>query len=243
MSSTQAKSDRLPEGLACPAPSGPEAENRVVASILAAIRDLRIGPGARLVEREIALACGASRLAVRNALLRLADLGLVTLNHHRGATVATCTLADARDVFEARYVVENAILRKLAARADPAVVERLRDFVDDERQAYEANRIADGRRLSREFHLLLAKLAGNRELAGFLKTLIDKQPLLSWSAEAAQECFCGNKAHAEIVEGIASGNAYAAVAANEAHLEELERRLADQQRSPAPRAPKTRSNK
>ena len=240
MSSTQTKNDRLGYGFGRPAPSGPDAENRVVASILAAIRDFRMRPGARLIEREIALASGASRLSVRNALLRLADLGLVTLNRHRGATVAACTRSDAHATFEARHVVETAILRKLAASANDDTLERLLNFVDDERQAYAANRIIDARRLSREFHLLLAELAGNRELAAFLKTLIDKQPLLSWSSEAAQGCFCGNAAHAEIVAAIGRREAEVAVAVNDAHLEELERRLAAEEIPPsAPLPPAT----
>ncbi|MDE3176757.1 MAG: GntR family transcriptional regulator [Pseudomonadota bacterium] len=212
-------------GLRRAASSGPEAENRVVVSVTNAIREFRLRPGARLVEREIALNSGASRSAVRNGLLRLAQSGLVELSPNRGATIATCSPKEARDVFEARRVVETAVIRRLVQMATPELIARLLSLVEDERQAYGARRIAQARQLSREFHLLLAELADNAALTGFLKDLIEKQPLLSWSDERGRACFCGNAAHAGIVAAIACADADAAVERNARHLDELEHML------------------
>jgi DNA-binding GntR family transcriptional regulator len=222
---TQRKSVPLGPGLRGAPSSGPEAEDRVVATVLNAIRELRVRPGARLVEREIALSSGASRLAVRNGLLRLAESGLVELSPNRGATIATSSPREAHHIFEARHVIEAAVLRLLTRTATPEAIGRLRSFVEDERQAYAASRIADARRLSREFHLLLADFAGNTVLSGFLKDLIEKQPLLSWSRNPSHGCFCGNEAHSGIVAAIECADADAAVARNSRHLEELESRL------------------
>lgn len=205
--------------------SGPEAEDRVVATVLNAIRDLRVRPGARLVEREIALSSGASRLAVRNGLLRLAESGLVELSPNRGATIATSSPREAHYVFEARQIIEGAVLRQLTRTATGEAIARLQSFVEDERQAYAAGRIADGRRISREFHLLLAELAGNTVLSGFLKDLIEKQPLLPWCQDRSRACFCGNEAHSGIVTAIECADADAAVERNSQHLDELESRL------------------
>jgi DNA-binding GntR family transcriptional regulator len=225
MARTQRKSAPFGPGLRRVPSSGPEAENRVVAMVLNAIRDLRVRPGARLVEREIALSSGASRLAVRNALLRLAESGLVELSPNRGATIATSSPMEAHYVFEARQIIEAAVLRQLAKTATAKAIERLRSFVEDERQAYAAGRIADARRLSREFHLLLAELGGNTVLSGFLKDLIEKQPLLPWWQNRSRACFCGNDAHAGIVAAIECADADAAVERNSRHLDELESRL------------------
>ena len=222
---TQRKSVPLGPGLRRAPSSGPEAENRVVATVLNAIRDLRVRPGARLVEREIALSSGGSRLAVRNGLLRLAESGLVELSPNRGATIATSSPREAHYVFEARQIIEAALLRQLARKATAEAIARLRSFVEDERQAYAAGRIADARRLSREFHLLLAELGGNTVLSGFLKDLIEKQPLLPWWQNRSRACFCGNDAHAGIVAAIECADADAAVERNSRHLDELESRL------------------
>lgn len=209
--------------------SGPEAEGRVVNAVLADVSDLRLRPGARLVERELALTAGVSRLAVRNALLRLAGAGVVELRRNKGASIARCSDAEGRHIFEARHIVEAAVLRRLASAPAPDATARLAAFVDDERQAYAAGRITDARRLSREFHLLLAELAGNPALARFLRQLIDKQPLASWSRGGARPCFCGAAAHASIVEAIAGGEPERAVALNAEHLAELERKLIEEE--------------
>lgn len=221
----QAAERRLKLGLVQDPSSGPEAEGRVVNAVLAAIRDLKLRPGARLVERELALSAGVSRLAVRNALLRLAGTGVVELSRNRGASIAQFSDAEGRHIFEARHIVEAGLLRRLASAPTLKATARLEAFVADERQAYAAGRIADARRLSREFHLLVAELAGNPVLARFLRQLIDKQPLALWSHGGARPCFCGNAAHAAIVEAIASGEPERAVAINAEHLAELERKL------------------
>jgi len=225
----QAVGKRLELGLVQDPASGPEAERRVVNAVLAAVGDLRLRPGARLVERELALTAGVSRLAVRNALLRLAGTGVVELSRNKGASIARVSDAEGRHIFEARHIVEAAVLRRLASAPASEATARLAAFVDDERQAYAAGRITDARRLSREFHLLLAELAGNPVLARFLRQLIDKQPLASWSHGGARPCFCGAAAHASIVEAIAAGEPERAVALNAEHLAELERKLIEEE--------------
>ena len=207
------------------AATGPEAERRVVATVVQAIHDLKLAPGARLVERELALSSGASRSAIRGGLLRLAQSGLVDLNPNKGASIATCGPREAREIFEARIVVESAIIKDLTGRATQNDLARVRSFLEDERQAYAAGRMRDARYLSRGFHLLLADVVGNRVLANFLGELINKQPLLSWTKTGARPCFCGNQAHSDIVGAIARYNADLAVELNAEHLRELERQL------------------
>ena len=150
---------------------------------------------------------------------------MVELSPNRGAKIATCPAEEARLVFEARRIVETAILRKLVDAASSEAIDRLRSLVADERHAYATARVADARRLSRAFHLLLAEVAGNRLLRDFLKSLIDRQPLLSWTSDRTRACFCGNAAHAEIISAIECSDADAAVSANAKHLEESERAL------------------
>lgn len=211
--------------LAGAAMSGPEAEQRVVQVIVEAILNHRIEPGARLIERELGIASGASRSAIRNGLVRLAHAGLVELSPNKGASIAMCSPDEARQIFDARVVIETSTVKALAQKVTENELARLCAFVDSERQAYEDGRMEDARHLSRRFHLLIAELAGNDVLTSVVRDLINRQPLLSWSRPDTRQRFCGNHAHAEIVEAIAAGNGDEAARLNTAHLRALEREL------------------
>ncbi|MDX0440322.1 FCD domain-containing protein [Sinorhizobium medicae] len=218
----RSQKDRAPAGAAM---SGPEAEHRVVQVIVEAIMDHRVAPGARLIERELAIASGASRSAIRNGLMRLAHAGLVELSPNKGASIAMCSPDEARQIFDARIVIETAAVKKLAGTIGEGELERLRAFVEDEREAYERGRMEDARHLSRRFHVLLAEMAGNDVLTGVIRDLINRQPLLSWSRPETEPRFCGNHAHSEIVEAIASRDGERAAHLNMEHLRALEREL------------------
>lgn len=213
---------RPPAGAAM---SGPEAEQRVVQVIVEAIMHHRVAPGARLIERELAIASGANRSAIRNGLMRLAHAGLVELSPNKGASIAMCSPDEARQIFDARIVIETATVEKLAGTIGEAESAHLRSFVEDERNAYEEGRMEEARHLSRRFHLLLAEMAGNDVLTGVIRDLINRQPLLSWSRPDTEPRFCGNHAHSEIVEAIASGDGARAARLNTEHLRALEREL------------------
>ncbi|MEO5324480.1 GntR family transcriptional regulator [Mesorhizobium sp. CC13] len=213
---------RPPAGAAM---SGPEAEQRVVQVIVEAILGHRIAPGTRLIERELGIASGASRSAIRNGLVHLAHAGLVELSPNKGATIAMCSPDEARQIFDARIVIENSTVRTLAGMVTQDGLARLRAFVGDERKAYEDGRMEDARHLSRRFHLLMAELAGNDVLTSVIRDLINRQPLLSWSRPDTKRRFCGNHAHAEIVAAIAAGDGEDAARLNTEHLRALEREL------------------
>jgi DNA-binding GntR family transcriptional regulator len=205
--------------------SGPEAEERVVQAVVEAILSHSIPPGTRLVERELGKASGASRSAIRNGLLRLAQAGLVELSPNKGASIAQCSPEEAKHVFEARIAIETSTARVLAKRMTESERAQLEAFVEEERRAYDAGRMEDARHLSRRFHLLLAELAGNPVLAGFVRDLINRQPLLSWGRRDHKPRFCGNDAHKAIVAALAAGDGEKAARLNAEHLRELETEL------------------
>lgn len=205
--------------------SGPEAEERVVSAVVEAVLNHRLAPGMRLIERELQNVSGANRSAIRNGLLRLAQSGLVELSPNKGATIAMCSPEEARQIFEARLVIETATIRMLAAKVTDEDRRQLRALVAEENEAYHQHRMEDARHLARRFHLLLTELAGNDVLTGFLRDLINRQPLLSWTRREQKQRFCGTEAHVAIVEAVAAGNGEAAARLNAEHLRELEHEL------------------
>src|SRR5688572_14525641 len=90
-------------------------EDAIYERLLAAIFEHRLPPGTKLGEDRLAAIFGVSRARIRRVLPRLAHEGLVTLEPNRGAFVAKPTVMEARDVFEARRLIEPGILERLMA--------------------------------------------------------------------------------------------------------------------------------
>ncbi|WP_436499793.1 GntR family transcriptional regulator [Actinokineospora sp. HUAS TT18] len=78
--------------------------DRVYDQLAAAIRDLRLPPGASLSETELAAQLHVSRTPLREAIARLAENGLVTVVPQVGTRVALISLGD---VVQAQFVREH----------------------------------------------------------------------------------------------------------------------------------------
>lgn len=98
--------------------------DRIRQAIERAIVSGRLLPGTKLDENALAARHGASRTPVREALQQLASQGLIQLRAHSGAFVATLTLVDLAEMFEAMAFLEAACA-SLAARRHTADDRRL----------------------------------------------------------------------------------------------------------------------
>src|SRR4249920_170209 len=92
-------------------PTSPEIAQRIVEAILAE----KLAPGSRLGEQPLADLFKVSRTLVREALMRLAARGIVTVNARRGWFVLEPSVSEAREAFEARQVIECGLIRQLKA--------------------------------------------------------------------------------------------------------------------------------
>jgi len=81
-----------------------------VAALTAALRDRilngDLAPATRLIEREIVESYDVARVTARSALARLAAEGLVVIESHRGARVASLTEPELHDLFALRTALE-----------------------------------------------------------------------------------------------------------------------------------------
>jgi len=139
--------------------------------IYVAILEHRLQPGTKLGEERMADIFGVSRARIREVLARLAHEQIVELFPQRGAYVAKPTIEQARDVFEARRLIEPAVLRRLIETLTPEKVARLRQHSELEADAHRRNDRRAVIRLSGEFHTLVAELAGNSALARSMREL------------------------------------------------------------------------
>lgn len=82
-------------------------------------------PGQKLVERELCERLGVSRPSLREALRRLEAEKLIVNVPHRGPEVASMTLAEARDLYAMRRLLEGFAAREFTRLATDEQVKAL----------------------------------------------------------------------------------------------------------------------
>ena len=151
--------------------------------LIEAIIDQRLPPGTRLGEDKLGQAFGVSRTRIRQVLIRLAQEQVVTLQHNKGASVAEPTVDEAREVFEARAVIESVLVQRFVARREgvEAALQALAECIEAEEAARQSGDQAMALRHSGNFHLLLADASGHSTFAGFLRKLVSRTSLILMS--------------------------------------------------------------
>jgi DNA-binding GntR family transcriptional regulator len=201
-----------------------------------AIHEHRLAPGTKLGEDEIGEIFGVSRTVVRAALQALAHQQLVEIQRNRGAFVAQPSLREAREVFEARELLEPRTARSAAQRATARDVALLTRHIADEHAALAAADQGRALRLSGLFHIEIARIADQATIAGFIEALIARSSLiiaLYWRRESA---LCESFAHHALVDAIAAGDGQHAEELMRSHLVDLHSALDLSNRPAAPRS-------
>ena len=98
-----------------------ELETRLRGEILAG----NLKPGERLRVGEVARRYQVSATPVREALQRLAEQGLVTIDPQIGARITPVSIDDVRDLYYMRSVLEPEIVRRSIERGDSQWVQRV----------------------------------------------------------------------------------------------------------------------
>lgn len=145
----------------------PDAYTSLHAEIVAGRRR----PGERLVEEDLARRYGTSRAAVRNALVRLEVEGLIVRERHRGATVRSISLDEAREILDARAVLESVLARRAAERCDDTDRARLTATLTAMRSAVASGDRREYSQLNAILHRHIVAAARQRLVASFLAQL------------------------------------------------------------------------
>lgn len=148
-------------------------EDEIYGQIKAAIVGRRLPPGTRLAEEALAEAFGVSRTPMRNVLRRLAYERLVVIERNRGASVYCPTPDDAREVFDMRRILEDAVVERVVPRLAPADLARLAEIEAADLVAKADGDFTRAVRIGNSFHLELTRHAGNSLLARAVTELID----------------------------------------------------------------------
>lgn len=198
---------------------------RIADSITTAIVERRLMPGTKLAEQKIADVFKVSRTLVRQALMQLSREHLITLEPARGARVAEPGVAEARQVFEARNMLEVAMIRRAATELAPAQIAELRTHLRAEAEALRRTDVPGRTRLLADFHVVIARMLGNEVLAGMLGDLVSRCSLIALMYQSAHSAEHSFDEHVAIVDALDKRDARAAVRLMESHLHHVERNL------------------
>ena len=185
----------------------------------------RLAPGTQLVETRLAAVFGVTRERVRKVLHRLGHERLLEVVPNRGCFVSNPTLAQAREIYDARRIVEGGIVGWLAGRIGVDQIAALRAHAEREHAALHAGDRAQSIRLSGEFHMLLAGFTGSAFVMRELQELVSRTSMLVAFFEPAASSECACEEHDEILLALQQGDAARAVKAMHVHLSLIETRL------------------
>lgn len=206
------------------APSGPAISitGRVFDTLKRQIVELQHKPGDSLSEAEVARQLGVSRQPVREAFIKLAEVGLVQVRPKRGTFVR---LISQREVDNARFVreaIEVAVVRKAAASAGPDRLNQLAGLIEAQDETARAGHLSAFLDLDDRFHRTIAEAVDCEyawSIVEDLKVQFDRVRFLSLPGATRLHTLV--EQHRAIVAGIAANDPDAAEAAMRVHLAEV----------------------
>lgn len=203
----------------------PASVDAITERVLTAIWEHRLPPGTKLVEEKLANVFGVSRTKIRLALARLAHDSILTIYPNRGTFVSSPTIEEAHHVFNARRMIEPALVLQIAQTSTKDQIARLRRSVELEAEARARNDRRTIIRLSGEFHILLAEMAENPFLSRSMRELTSLTCLIIALYDSPGVPSCPHHEHGDLVDAIAARDGERAVTLMVTHLDHVEHSL------------------
>ena len=210
-------------------------EDDVLRLIEQAVMDHRLPPGTKLKEVELAKVFGVKRGTIRKVLTRLVHSRLADQLPNKGVTVAKPSVKEAHDLFAARRIIERSNLETLAEKITAPQIKQLRNMLDEEQLCYQNGDSQRAIALSIEFHQVLASMADNSVMMGFLTEIIRRTPLVILThLGGTTQNFCRNQEHDAIVDALDNGDGKKAGQIMDQHLAHIENRIEEEPETPKP---------
>jgi DNA-binding GntR family transcriptional regulator len=179
-------------------------------------------PGTRLSEPELTLRLAVGRTPLREALLRLAQDGLVAIYPQSGSFVAPISLGQLEEAQFVRERLECGIIRRVAARADKRALAGLRQLLQRQEQAAGEDDAEQFHQLDEALHESFCAIAGWPDVWRLIhrsKVQMDRVRRLSLPLAGQMPHLIDQ--HRAILEAIVDQNADGAEAAMRGHLREV----------------------
>ncbi|SED54680.1 DNA-binding transcriptional regulator, GntR family [Rhodococcus koreensis] len=202
---------------------------QAIAAVRAAIDDGRMKPGVKYSVYQLAEGLGISRTPVRDALLRLEEVGLIKFEARQGFRILLPQPKEIAEIFAVRLALELPAVRKAATASDPTLSDAL---LRQQRLMRDAAAVGDEHQFAHHdlgLHDMILDAADNSRARAIVKTLRETTRLLGANtADKTRTLTDIDDEHAPVIDAIIAGDSDEAEAAMRRHLENTGRLLVAQ---------------
>ena len=181
-----------------------------------------LAPNQRLIEAEMSTAFKLPRAAVRTALVRLEHEGLVERERHRGARVRLVSEEEAVEILQCRAALEGIAARQAALKITPAGADELRDVLQRQRDALDAQDLLNASDVNAMLHAKIVELSGHATAQRLIRSL--NSQMVRFQFRTILIPGRPSQSHAEhtaIVDAVIAGDADKAERAMRKHLDNV----------------------
>ena len=198
----------------------PTAQEAVLAELRRAIVSGELRPGEQVIQDALAERFGVSRVPLREALKILEGEGQVVYRPHRGYFVAELDLADLREIYRIRDLLETEAVAVAVELISDAEVASLALALDDVETASAAGDVLLMTEANRRFHLGLVDAARMPRLARLVRILwaaTDVYRSMYYADDDHRQVV--NEEHRDVLAAVRAGDADRAVHVLRQHRE------------------------
>jgi DNA-binding GntR family transcriptional regulator len=183
------------------------------------ILDNEMTPGTVMLEEELGLLLGMSRTPVREAMIRLAEEGMVEIRPRHGMRVLPISADDMQEIYEILTALESKAAEMLARDGLPdSDIAALRKAVRDMDTALARDDLIAWAKADERFHRLLIDKTPNARLRALVYQFWDQAHRARLTTlHMRPKPVDSNRDHLALVEAIASRNAKRAFEIHRAH--------------------------
>ncbi|RJT81074.1 GntR family transcriptional regulator [Arthrobacter cheniae] len=204
----------------------PTLTERTIEAVREGIRNGTLVPGELYSVYRLADELGVSRSPVRDALLRLAETGMVAFERNRGFRVVLPGARELTEIIAVRLALEVPAAQRAAVRATAADRAALQNEYEAMQVSVTAGDETAFMMHDQRFHGLLLELAGNAHVTRIIENLRDATRLVGTStirtSRSLEDVY---QEHLPILDAIQQGSPSTAGAAMRRHLESTGRLL------------------
>ncbi len=207
-------------------PRPPSLAERTIETVRDGIRNGTFIPGELYSVYQLADQLGVSRSPVREALLRLAETGMVVIERNRGFRVLLPDARELAEIMSVRIALEVPAAAQAAQRATDDDRAALQQELAHMRAAVTAGDEGAFLLADQRLHGILLKLAGNSHTIRIIENLRDATRLVGMStirtARSLEEVYAE---HLPVLTAVGNGDSASAAEAMRRHLESTGRLL------------------
>ena len=200
-------------------------DKEIYQEIFDAILSFRLRPGTRLTEENLSKIFNVGRTTIRSVLLRLSQDNIIEIKPNKGAFIASPTAKQAKDILDARKLIEVAIVKDVIKYATNSDYELLKKIVKAEQDHIDHEHTVEVIQLGGDFHLMLAKISKNATLERIVTALVPQTSLVIVLYEQPDAPKCSHFEHFELIDAMQKGQVEKATALMHHHIHGIEMRL------------------